>query len=451
MRATSRTPILALAVACLAGAGCETQSALNIPTPFGGTLASSANIPAPRRAPQEAVVLLAPRPIVDEGPTSAVSTSPRPDDGTDRVPAQAGQPGPIVWRASPRTVEADPKENDPAPVVPVPSRLFARHAKGSSVARQNDLPKELNKVALPPYHIEAPDILLINAFRIIPKPPYKIEPLDELLIQAPPEQVIPKEPISGIYPVGPDGQVDLGASYGKVPVAGLTPEQARVAVSRHVADVHAIKAPAITIALGQTRGFQQIRGEHLVRMDGTVSLGVYGEAYVAGMTLAEAKGVIEAQLAQTLLNPEVTVDVLAYNSKVYYVIYDGGGYGQQIYKLPIVGGETVLDAISELRGLPVSASTTRIWLARPVPEDVRYRQIWPVDWAAITQAGATCTNYEVFPGDRIYVKADCWVAFQNTVNKVLSPFERMFGFTLLGNATIRAVDGQNNPTGTGGF
>ena len=52
----------------------------------------------------------------------------------------------------------------------------------------------------------------------------------------------------------------------------------------------------------------------------------------------------------------MSVDVLAYNSKVYYVIMDGGGYGQQIVRLPCTGNETVLDAIAQVNGLPQVAS-----------------------------------------------------------------------------------------------
>jgi polysaccharide export outer membrane protein len=108
---------------------------------------------------------------------------------------------------------------------------------------------------------------------------------------------------------------------------------------------------------------------------------------------------------------------------VYYVIYDGGKYGQRVFKLPIVGGETVLDAIAELRGLPASCSTHRIWIARPVPAQMGCRQILPVDWAAITEGGSANTNYQLMPGDRIYVKADRWVALNRFMSKVLSPFE----------------------------
>src|SRR5688500_17311753 len=44
------------------------------------------------------------------------------------------------------------------------------------------VPRELNKVSLPPYVIETPDILIIEATRLIPLPPYRVEPLDVLYV-----------------------------------------------------------------------------------------------------------------------------------------------------------------------------------------------------------------------------------------------------------------------------
>ena len=52
------------------------------------------------------------------------------------------------------------------------------------------------------------------------------------------------------------------------------------------------------MALAQFRGMQQIRGEHLVRPDGTISLGTYGCVYVAGMTLAQVKMPVEQHLCE---------------------------------------------------------------------------------------------------------------------------------------------------------
>ena len=70
-----------------------------------------------------------------------------------------------------------------------------------------NLPKELNKVSHPPYMVETPDILIINATRVIPLPPYKVQPLDQLyvVVQNSLESRIPEERIIGTYAVDPDG------------------------------------------------------------------------------------------------------------------------------------------------------------------------------------------------------------------------------------------------------
>jgi len=74
-----------------------------------------------------------------------------------------------------------------------------------------------------------------------------------------------------------------------------------------------------------------------------------------------------------------------------------------------------------------------------------------VDWNAITQGGSTATNYQVLPGDRIYVKADPWICFDNNLAKVLQPFERMLGFTLLTEAVIQNARNNNGNGNNSGF
>jgi polysaccharide export outer membrane protein len=288
----------------------------------------------------------------------------------------------------------------------------------------------------PTYVVESPDILLIDAVRIVPKPPYRIAPLDSIVIQV--LNVPPEEPISGLYPIGPDGLVNLGFSYGSVQVAGMTLEEARNAIEAHLKQTN-LKNPQVRVAVGQIGGIQQIRGEHLVRPDGTVSLGKYGSVPVSGLTLDEAKQVIEAHLSAYIESPEVSVDVAAYNSKTYYVVTDGGGYGEQVYRFPSTGKETVLDALSQIYGLPVVASKRRIWLVRPTPREQGCYEVMPVDWMAITRLGATATNYEVLPGDRIFVEAIPIITLDTALARIFSPIERIFGVTLLGSATVHSV------------
>jgi len=317
-----------------------------------------------------------------------------------------------------------------------------------------DVPRELEKMALPAYVVEPPDILVIDALRIVPLPPYKIEPLDALLVQA--TNTLPNEPVNGLFGVEPDGTLNLGVSYGRVRVAGLTTEEAGGVIEKHLRVV--LKEPKVAVALAQSRAMQQIRGEHLVRPDGTVGLGAYGSVFVAGLTLEGAKAAIEAHLAQFLLRPEVSVDVYAYNSKVYYIILDGAGYGQQVYRLPITGNETVLDAISQINGLPAVSSKKKIWVARPSsgPDCDGGGEVLPVDWKKIAMCGSASTNYQIFPGDRLYVQSDPLIRFDNLLAKIISPFERMFGVTLLGQQAILSFDrnvyfgGGSNGGGFGG-
>jgi polysaccharide export outer membrane protein len=307
------------------------------------------------------------------------------------------------------------------------------------------LPVELNKASLPTYVIEPPDILLLDVIRVVPKPPYHIEPLDALFIRVP--EALTAEPIQGIYVVEPEGTVALGASYGKVAVVGLTMDQAKAAIENHLRKL--LKSPETFVAIAQSKGIQQIRGEHLVRPDGTISLGTYGGVYVTGMTIAQAKETVERHLSEFIVHPEVSVDILAYNSKVFYVITDGGGFGQQVIRLPATGNETVLDAIAQVNGLPAVASKNHIWIARPAPAGQSQDQVLPVDWNAITECGKTATNYQVFPGDRIYVKADALITLDTWLAKITNPINRLFGTILLGNETIVSLRDRPGTASTG--
>jgi hypothetical protein len=167
------------------------------------------------------------------------------------------------------------------------------------------------------------------------------------------------------------------------------------------------------------------------------------------MTLEEAKEAIEVHLSESILNPKIYVDVVEYNSKVCYVINDGAGLGEQIARFPITGNETVLDVISQIQGIPAISTKDRIWVARPAPVCSDCDQMLPVDWVGITQRGATLTNYQILPGDRIYIDSDRMVAFSNFVEKFTAPFQQMFGFTIFGNATVRTL--QQGRNATGGF
>jgi polysaccharide export outer membrane protein len=296
-----------------------------------------------------------------------------------------------------------------------------------------NVPRELQKVAFPEHLIAPPDVLLISGVRLMPRSPYALEPLDSVYIRV--TNTPPEDPIDGVYPIEPDGRLQLGASYGTLIAAGKTVEQIRQEIETLMKPK--IRAFQVTVHLVQTRAQQLIAGEHLVQPDGKVDLGIYGSVYVAGMTTEVARQLIETALAKYFDRPQVTVKMAAFNSNVYYIVTDGGGLGEQVYRLPATGGETVLDAMSYINGLPAVASRKRIWIARPGPN--HDSQILPVDWVGLTRGAATATNYQMMPGDRIYVQAQPIITADVTIARFLSPVERIFGITLLGNAVVEAV------------
>ena len=216
-----------------------------------------------------------------------------------------------------------------------------------------------------------------------------------------------------------------------------------------------------------------ITGERLVRPDGTISLGFYGDVYVSGLNLTEIKekillhlrkdimdevlGLIREEYdgTQTKIEPRdssrLFVDVASYNSKVYYVQGDVGVPG----RLPITGNETVLDAINYAGGLIPTASNVNIRLVRPSPPGACCPQTLPVNIAAIINEGDPTTNYQLMPGDRLQVYRDPIVRTTVFLDRLASPFNSVLNSILQYSFTARSVkaigvpiNGNSGTTGT---
>jgi polysaccharide export outer membrane protein len=157
-----------------------------------------------------------------------------------------------------------------------------------------------------------------------------------------------------------------------------------------------------------------IFGERLVRPDGTISLGFYGDVYVA----KEDEETGEFIAVPPAESNRVIVDVAAYNSKYYYVQGDVGAPG----RLPITGNETVLDAVQFAGGLMPTAAPQNVRLVRPAPPGACCEQVLPVNLSAIINAGDPTTNYQLMPGDRLMVYRDPIVRGTIFLERIAAPF-----------------------------
>jgi polysaccharide biosynthesis/export protein len=326
-------------------------------------------------------------------------------------------------------------------------------------------PNESAKLPLPTYVIEPPDVLQINAVNLLPRPNHLIKPLDVIRVQFPYKTLSAEELkllvtneliIDANFTVEMDGNISLAPPYNLViNVYNLTAQQAEKEIAdqlKKVAKAELVDKGGVKVRLVQAQGLQMIQGQHLVQPDGTVNLGIYGSVPVAGLTVEQTKQKIEQHLGQFLQEPAIAVAITGYNSKVYYVIYDGGGNGEQVVRLPVTGNETVLDAVGNVNGLPAVACKSLVWISRP-SHDGGEGLILPVDWRAISQRAVAKSNYQMLPGDRLYVKADPLITLYTHIDRFIAPIERVMGGILLGTSTYRALKFANSADvgSSGGF
>jgi polysaccharide biosynthesis/export protein len=143
----------------------------------------------------------------------------------------------------------------------------------------------------------------------------------------------------------------------------------------------------------------RLPSDQTVLPDGRIDLGRYGRLQVAGKTVDEIEGMVTAAVkAKTPDAGAINVRLISRQSKVYYVLGQVNAPGA----LPLQGRETVLDGIVAAGGLNIRASRNNIILSRPTPPD-GCRVVLPVCYRQIVQLGDTTTNYQLQPGDRVYV------------------------------------------------
>lgn len=136
-----------------------------------------------------------------------------------------------------------------------------------------------------------------------------------------------------------------------------------------------------------------------IQPDGTINLGRYGRIVVAGKSLDEIEALVKAAVEPHAKDVgPITARLITRQSKVYYVLGDVNAPGSFQY----AGRETVLDGIIAAGGLTDRSSRKNIILSRPTPPD-GCRVVLPICYEEIVQLGDTSTNYQLLPGDRIYV------------------------------------------------
>ena len=161
-----------------------------------------------------------------------------------------------------------------------------------------------------------------------------------------------------------------------------------------------------------------------IRPDGKVGFETLGEFEAAGKTPEELANELRKKVAQlyTLAGDKpIEVRLMAYQSKVYYVLGQVYMPGPKLY----TGRDSLLSAIAEAKPNPM-AWLERIQVIRPSEDKSIKPKIFEVNFDRMMAHGDTSKNVLLQEGDIIYVSPTVLAAISLKVEELIRPIARAF-------------------------
>lgn len=160
----------------------------------------------------------------------------------------------------------------------------------------------------------------------------------------------------------------------------------------------------------------EVSGDYVLNSEGKIQYEFAGDVDLSAVTKEEAANVLAKKLETYIINPEVTVKIKEYNSKVVYVVGEVGAPGKIFMRGDTI---TVRDALLAA-GLPqLTANTDNAKLF--TPSDNGNVQTRKVNVYALLYKGDLRENYVMNPGDTIYLPATLWAKIGRFINPVAQP------------------------------
>lgn len=182
-----------------------------------------------------------------------------------------------------------------------------------------------------------------------------------------------------------------------------------------------------------------------IRPDGKISFESLGEIEAAGKTVAEVSDALRIKVSELYRlqgNQPVDVTIVAYRSKVFYVLGEVYLPGAKVYN----GRDTVLHALAEAR-TNVMAWKQRIQVIRPSSEEGIKPKIFEMNFDRMIAHGDTSKNVLLQEGDIIYVPPTPLAAVAQVIEEFARPIGRAFStVTIVQRAQMGGVGG-----GYGGY
>jgi protein involved in polysaccharide export with SLBB domain len=199
-----------------------------------------------------------------------------------------------------------------------------------------------------------------------------------------------------------------------------------------------VQAVCSKVAGGKIAGINGVR--QTIRPDGKISFEDIGEIVAAGKTPKEVADVLREKIIEyyefTGDHP-VDVQIVAYRSKVYYVLGQVNAPGPRIY----TGRDSFLTAIAQAQPNPM-AWIERIQVIRPSPDKRVNPKIFEVNFDRMMAHGDTTKNVLLQEGDILYVPPTIlgWIGLK--IEEIIRPIARAFtGYYIVQNGGQQSYGG----------
>ena len=238
------------------------------------------------------------------------------------------------------------------------------------------VPKELANEPQAVYHVGIGDSILVETVNF------------DASIRLPGDQV-----------VRPDGTISLG-QFGKLSVVNKTVEQiqseAQSSINRYLEN----ELQREFESEQQRQRLEQTEGDSALQLP------------VEESATKEQQVLLARRIADVLKKNQVSARLVNWESKKIYVLGEVNSPGAFQYN----GHQNVLDGIIEAGGLTSKANHHEIIVARPTTCD-SCRIVMKVCYDQIVQLGDSSTNYQLQPGDRVFIPA---LTFLDDLSQTLS-------------------------------
>lgn len=188
-------------------------------------------------------------------------------------------------------------------------------------------------------------------------------------------------------------------------------------------EMASLSAPDENYTLGKTdiiditvMRHPEVSGVYEINSEGIIQYEFVGDLYVTGKTKNEVAEMVAVRLKEYIVNPEVTVKIVGYNSKVVYVVGEVSRPGKIFMRGNTI---TIREALMEA-GLPLlSGVTKKSHLITPSEEGKGSKTT--VNVHALLYEGDLRENLTMEPGDILYVPPTFLTKTMRAIRPVAEP------------------------------